>query len=350
MPPITPKTFRGTRDFLPEVMVARSDLIDRIRGTFELYGFSPLETPAIEYMETLAGKYGDEGEKLLYKLAYKGGDVLALRYDLTIPLARVAAQNPNLPKPFKRYQIQPVWRADRPQIKQGRFREFYQCDVDIVGSDSLAADAEILAMTVETLTRLDIGPFTVRINHRELLAAIIRAAGIPDDALMTASRCLDKWDKIGAGGVRAEMENEGFDAAVIQRLLASVDEDPKESSLARMGKLESTVRKFGGSEGLEKMKEIFQLLEALGVDEKRIAFWPSLARGLDYYTGPIFETFHDDLPHMGSLTGGGRYDNLIGIFLGEQIPATGTTIGIDRILAALQQTNRLQMAPSKTQE
>lgn len=349
MPAVTPRTFKGTRDFLPDTMVARSELLGRIRETFELFGFAPMETPALEYLETLSGKYGDEGEKLIYRLAYKGGNVLALRYDLTIPLARVAAQNPNLMKPFKRYQIQPVWRADRPQIKQGRFREFVQCDADTVGTESPVADAEILAMTVEILQQLDLGSFTVRLNHRHVLAGLVEAAGFPEGSLQGACRGLDKWDKVGRDGVREELLAAGFGQDPVDRLLGLVDEPgtgPRE--LLEKLKVPLDTTRLGGG-GIRALEEIYGALDAFGVPVERVRFWPSLARGLDYYTGPIFESFSDELKHVGSLTGGGRYDDLIGIFGDQKIPATGTTIGIERILSVLEQSGRLEKKASRTQ-
>jgi histidyl-tRNA synthetase len=346
---IKPQAFRGTRDFLPEVMFPRAELVARIREVFERYGFGPMETPAIEYLETLSGKYGDEGEKLIYRLAYKGGDVLALRYDLTIPLARVVAQHPHLPKPFKRYQIQPVWRADRPQIHQGRFREFVQCDADIVGVAAPTADAEILMLTVEILRALEVGPFTVRLSHRRLLNALVRQAGIAQDAFGAACRALDKWDKVGPEGVRREMEGAGFETEQIERLLELVGQGEGEGFRDRLERFKEILKSDDeGIAALEDLTLIHDILQAAGLAEA-VAFWPSLARGLDYYTGAIFESFHDALPHLGSLTGGGRYDDLIGIFLGERIPATGTTIGIDRILSALEQTGKLERRPSRTE-
>ena len=350
MPAVKPMNFRGTRDFLPEVMIARDQLLGTIKESFELFGFAPMETPAMEYMETLSGKYGEEGEKLIYRLAYKGGSVLALRYDLTIPLARVVGQYPQIVKPFKRYQIQPVWRADRPQIQQGRFREFVQCDVDIVGTDSPGADAEILALTVSVLERLDIGSFTVRVNHRHLLSGLVEAAGFHHDSFPSVCRGLDKWDKIGPDGVREELLRSGLPPAPVDRLRGLVEGGADLGARRRIRSFAGPVAETkDGPRGLAALTEIFDQLEAYEIPEGRIALWPSLARGLDYYTGAIFESVHDDLKHLGSLTGGGRYDDLIGIFSDEPVPATGTSIGIERILSALEQTGRLASRASRTQ-
>lgn len=216
---ITPRTFKGTRDLLPADMIQREELFEYLRKVYRRYGFVPLETPTIEYLDILLGKYGSEGEKLLYRLDYKGGHVLALRYDLTVPLARVVAQYPDLPRPFRRYQIQPVWRADSPQLRQGRYREFYQCDADIVGETDRIADAEILALIAELIGGLGLGSFHVRVNHRKILEGLVLAAGLPLESAPAVLRSIDKIDKVGEEGIEAELTKEGIPGAARATLL-----------------------------------------------------------------------------------------------------------------------------------
>ena len=335
---ITPRTFKGTRDFLPAEMLRREELFAYLRRVYQRYGFAPLETPAVEFLEILLGKYGAEGEKLIYPLAYKGGNVLALRYDLTVPLARVAAQYRDLPKPFKRYQMQPVWRADRPQLRQGRYREFYQCDVDIVGETDRIADAEILCLTAEVIAGLGIGDFQVRVNHRRVLEGMIEAAGLPPEAGPAVLRAIDKIDKVGEEGIEAELVAEGIEPGP-RGVLLEVLTHPK-GGRAEIESLGNRLRNAAAHEGIADLLRIWSCLEAMDAPMERFEFRLSLARGLDYYTGAVYESFVDALPHMGSLSGGGRYDGLIGVFSPTEIPAVGTTVGFERILAALEQLGR----------
>lgn len=340
---IKPRNFKGTRDFTPREMIPREKLIDTIKGTFRLYGFNPMETPALEMLEVLSGKYGEEGDKLLYKLDYKNDrprDRVALRYDLTVPLARVVASHPEWPMPFKRYQVQPVWRADQPQIRQGRFREFYQCDVDTIGSKEGFADAEIIALTIEMIHTLGFKDgdqkAVVHINHRSLLESLCEFAGRPSGDLVLFCRALDKLDKIGKDGVREELAKIGVTVDGWERLeiVMAMDGDPLEKLQQlsdSLPEIESTNR------GIEELRNIFNLLISLGVSADDFVFDPHLARGLDYYTGVVFETVLPGQPHIGSLTGGGRYDQLIGLYSGRDLPAVGTTIGLDRIFAAMEQ-------------
>ncbi len=339
---IQPRIFKGTQDFLPEEMLKKQYLIDKIRAVFMRFGFEPAETPAFEYHEILMGKYGEEGEKLIYPLAYKGGRTLALRYDLTVPLARMTAMHPELPMPFKRYQIQPVWRAEKAQIRQGRFREFYQCDVDTVGTDSLLADAEIIAMTDHCLRALGIENFLTKFSSRKLLYGIARHYGATDETLGEFTRVIDKVDKIGPDAVvNALLDSKNLnqrtliDTCIEFMVMAS---DRKKDTKTKLEYLEKT---FGKQPeifaGIAEVRQISAALKSLGVDEARWVFDPALARGLAYYTGPVFETVLPDHPHIGSLAGGGRYDDLIGLYAGRRVPAVGTTIGIDRIITAMTQ-------------
>jgi histidyl-tRNA synthetase len=334
----------GTRDFLPDDIRRRQHVIGVIRDVYEKYGYEPLETPAFENIETLLGKYGEEGNKLIFKILKRGehertGEAdLALRYDLTVPLARVVAQYQNeLPKFFKRYQIQPVWRADRPA--KGRFREFYQCDIDAIGSTSLVVEAEQLAAVCEVLTHLGFDDFVVRINHRRALTALLECAGIPPERHADALVALDKLDKIGIEGVEQELRNRGIDAtattACLQFFSGVSREDPRSP-----GPLQR-IRDFVGSHhagpaAVDALDEIVRLTDG-GPAHGRVRIDPSLARGLSYYTGAIMEVAVPDL--AGSLGGGGRYDNLIGMFLGRDVPACGFSLGLERIIVVMTERN-----------
>ncbi|MFC1562881.1 histidine--tRNA ligase [candidate division KSB1 bacterium] len=349
MPTITPRIFKGTRDFLPEEMIPREEIIDKLKTIFQKYGFQPLETPSIEFLDILTGKYGED-ERLIYKLAYKGGNELALRYDLTVPLSRVIAMNPEVGRPFKRYQIQPVWRAEKPQLNQGRFREFYQCDADTIGSDSIFADVEFIIITDEILNELGFEGYKIRINSRKILKGIIEFLGINPKLEGSFLRSLDKLDKIGFEGVNDELSRTGFSSDVIDKinniLQISMEKDSRDVIDLLSEKIAS-VSSF--RDGLDEVKTLFEYLEMTDIDKSNYKFDLYLARGLEYYTGIIYESVVSRLPHMGSLTGGGRYDKLIGTFAGKDIPATGTTIGLDRIFAAMKQLNILPEKKTRTQ-
>ena len=323
---------RGMRDFLPDDVRRRSYVIGVVEDVYRRYGFQPLETPALENIETLTGKYGEEGNKLIFKVLRRGeheasGETdLALRYDLTVPLARVVAEHRGrLPKFFKRYQIQPVWRADRPA--RGRFREFYQCDVDAIGSRSMLVEAELCAAVADVLVRLGFADFSIRINHRQVLSGLLDASGVASDLHGAALVALDKLDKIGADGVRRELESRGVDPRGAGDLLAT---------FAGAVTLADVRARLAGrdeaSAGVEELQEIVRLSEVTAAG-RHLRFDPSLARGLSYYTGTIMEIAVPDL--QGSLGGGGRYDGLIGMFLGENIPACGFSLGLERILVVM---------------
>ena len=316
---------RGMRDFLPEDVRRREYVIAVIERVYERYGFEPLETPAVENLETLMGKYGDEGNQLIFKILKRGeheatGQAdLALRYDLTVPLARVVAEHRGkLPKFFKRYQIQPVWRADRPA--RGRFREFYQCDVDAIGSRSPVVEVEMLSAVSDILSTLGFSDFTIELNHRELLTHTLDSAAIDRSLHGTALVAIDKLDKIGRDAVFEEMVKRGIDAESARAVLERIAGD----SLA--------VSDLTGAAGAENLAQIMSLCEATPA-AGRVKFAPRLARGLSYYTGAIMEVAVPDL--AGSLGGGGRYDGLIGIFSGENIPACGFSLGLERILVVM---------------
>jgi histidyl-tRNA synthetase len=316
------------RDFLPDDVRRRRYVIDVVRRVYERYGFEPLETPALENIETLTGKYGEEGNKLIYKILRRGegessGDAdLALRYDLTVPLARVVADNRGkLPKFFKRYQIQPVWRADRPA--RGRFREFYQCDVDAIGSTSPVVEAEMIAAVCEVLQALGFTDFVVQLNHRQLLTALLNAAGIEATRHGDALVAIDKLDKIGRDKVAEDLEARGIDRAAAETCLRAFEDLNAFNDL--VGRSED------GADASRNIAEIMTLADATPA-KGLVRFTPRLARGLSYYTGAIMEIA---VPGIGSLGGGGRYDGLIGMFSGEQIPACGFSLGLERILVVM---------------
>ncbi len=312
----------GTRDFLPEEMRRRQALIDKIRDTFELYGFSPLETPAFEYAEVLEGKYGDE-EKLIYKFEDLGGRKLALRYDLTVPLVRVAAMN-QLPLPFKRYCISRVWRFDRPQ--RGRYREFWQCDIDILGSSDMQADAEIIACAIDSLRAIGIKKFEFKINSRKLLSAILKKLEIPPQKELEFLRLLDKLDKQGEEVVRRGLEALGLDSENLFSILS-------------LDTLDSVRELIGENSGLSELEEVENLLLNYGSDyQKFLTLDLSMVRGLDYYTGPIFEV---SLGPYGAIAGGGRYDTLISQMAGKNIPGVGISLGIERIIEVMREEGTL---------
>lgn len=343
---IQPRTFKGARDFLPEQMLHRERITQVMRQTFKKYGFAPIETPAIEYLDVLTGKYGEDADRLIYRLNYKNGskDEAALHYDLTVPFSRVVAMNPDLAMPFKRYQIQPVWRADRPQPHQGRFREFYQCDVDCVGSSSMVIDAEMVAITYEVLSQLGFEGFLIKINNRKILNGITQYVGLDASWTQEVCRSIDKLDKVEWSEVRKELTDKNIaeDAIATLELLLQ-----KELTLTNLEAELSAVEV--AQEGIRELKQVFAYLDILGIPASAYRFDISLARGLDYYTGPIFETKLPAHPHIGSLTGGGRYDTLIGMFTGKDMPSVGTTLGLDRIFTAMQQLNLLEDVKTSTQ-
>lgn len=433
---IEPRVPRGMRDLLPDQMVRRQYVIDQVRKVFEEFGFEPLQTPAIELEETLSGKYGSEAERLIYQTTYGRGDErLSLRYDLSVPLCRVIAMYPDIPLPFRRYQIAPVWRADRPQ--KGRYREFYQCDVDIIGSDSMLADAETVAVIYTILSRLGFSEFTIYINNRKILNGIGQYAGVPESLLRGLYKSIDKLSKIGADGVRQELLQVGIPDEIIESLRrvareylqgkvplnkiglrlrderVSIDGSEREVDFPEQvavaveaqlreilsdqspGEVEpEIVQETAGNlitgvtpqlrrvyaqsrqlipddvvdrllkllevrgdnqtvldslserlapypsavQGIAELREMFDYLKTLGVPDKYYQFDVSMVRGLEYYTGPIYETIVEN-PNVGSITGGGRYDELIGMFTDREIPATGCTIGIERIIVVMEEND-----------
>jgi len=356
------KPARGTRDFLAEDVRRREHVVGIIRDVYAAHGFVPLETPTFERLDTLLGKYGDEGDQLVFKILHRGqnlvdgirsaADELArpgvivegrsgetapsveklladqgLRYDLTVPLARVVAEHRGkLPGVYRRFQIQPVWRADTPG--KGRFREFYQCDVDIVGTDSRIAEVEVCGAVAEALERLGFRDFEIRLNHRQLLRALVEAAGIAPDEEVTAIVALDKLDKVGPDGVLEELGARGISSDAGRVLLDAVTQATDWSSLA------ARVEGIEHGEAALRDLETLTTLAAETHAAEHLVPSPTLARGLGYYTGAIFEIAVKDL--SGSLGGGGRYDGLVGMFMGRDLPACGFSIGLERILVVME--------------
>lgn len=351
-----PSLARGTRDFGPETMVKRNFIFDQIKKVYQKFGFQPLETPAIENLSVLMGKYGDEGDQLLFKILNSGEfakditseDLAAgsksmlrkvsekgLKYDLTVPFARYVVMNRHaLAMPFKRYQIQPVWRADRPQ--KGRYREFYQCDADVVGTDSLLCEAEIVAMLHEIFENLGLKEFTIKINNRKILSGITETIGAKGKEVELCV-AIDKLDKIGKEKVEEELLQRGFTAENIKELqpLFSLSESQTElfENLKTWLK-DSEI----GILGVNELEAIWQLVDSLGVENPKIAFDPSLARGLSYYTGAIFEVKALGVS-IGSISGGGRYDNLTGTFGMPGLSGVGISLGVDRIFDVMEELN-----------
>ena len=337
------------RDFLPDDVRRRQYVIGVIADVYQKYAFEPLETPAVENIETLQGKYGEEGDRLIFKILKRGEGAdtgqadLALRYDLTVPLARVIAEyRAKLPKFFKRYQVQPVWRADRPQ--KGRFREFYQCDVDAIGSTSMTVEAELLSAAADVFLALGFKDFRIVVNHRKLLNAVLTQAGVPPALHGAALVIIDKADKIGLDGVRKELGEKGLDGAVANALLEGLASAPP-PDLAEWMAQQSALLNDEGKAGLEDLRQMFALCQSTSAGA-HLSLDRSLARGLSYYTGPIFEIRVADL--AGSLGGGGRYDNLVGMFSGEDMPASGISLGLERILVVMAERNMFPAAVVST--
>jgi histidyl-tRNA synthetase len=329
---------KGTRDFLPSQLQHRLAVIDTIRRVFQLHGFAPLDTPAFERLETLTGRYGED-EKLIFRILERGaggqrGETdLALRYDLTVPLARVVAMHPELKLPFRRSHIAPVWRADRPA--KGRFREFLQCDCDIVGSAEATADSECLAVAAAALEAVGLSAFEARLNDRRILRGIAQVAGAPDrEAELLVA--IDKLDKIGHSGVDAELAERGVGPDARQAIWALLDVPASEGDEAVLDHLLGLLAGYPDAQaGVERVRQVRDLALAYGLRPDQLRVDPTLARGLGYYTGPVFE-FSALGGGIGSIAGGGRYDDLIGFFSGRVVPAVGVSLGLERILTLLE--------------
>lgn len=328
---------RGMRDLLSGDIRKREFVIGVIKEVYQSFGFEPLETPAVENIETLMGKYGDEGNQLIFKILKRGEKLdlndkdladLALRYDLTVPFSRVVAQYRNeLPKFYKRYQIQPVWRADRPA--KGRYREFYQCDIDAIGSASMVVETEILSAISEVLRRLGFTDFVLRLNHRELLREMLNASGIAEEFQTSALVAIDKLDKIGGKGVQEELVERGISEDSAGQILGLFEEL---DNLKDNNWILEKIAAFIGSEtaSIDDLRRILELS-----NNPNIKIDASLARGLSYYTGAIMEAELTESDFKGSVGGGGRYDELIGMFCNQEIPACGFSLGLERLIVVM---------------
>jgi len=329
---IKARLLKGFRDYLSAEMQPRQRMIDTIVAVFERFGFGPLQTPAIEYSDVLLGKYGADAEKLLYRFRDNGGRDVSLRFDLTVPLSRVAGQYGDLPRPFKRYQVAPVWRAEKPG--RGRFREFCQCDADIVGSDSLIYDAECIALTYAVMKALGIDKFEIRISTRKVLAALGEALGIAEETqLATIFRTIDKLSCQGESRVEKMLGDEaGCDDKQVDTIMQFVGITGENDSILRqVGQLLGPP----AQEAVNDLTTVLAYARALSVPQGYVKCDCSIARGLDYYTGTVYETYLSALEGFGSVMSGGRYDDLITRFVGQRIPAVGVSVGVDRLFAGL---------------
>lgn len=360
-----PSIPKGTRDFLPNVMVKRNYIFNTIKKSFVKYGFLPIETPSMENTSTLMGKYGDEGDRLIFKILNSGEFLKkveenaltakdekavlprisekALRYDLTVPFARFVVQHNNdLTFPFKRYQIQPVWRADRPQ--KGRYREFYQCDADVVGSDSLLFEVELIQLFDEVLSNLGLTDFSIKVNNRKILSGIAEITGL-SDKIVDITVAIDKLDKIGEEGVIKELESKDIPTEAIEKI------KPLFNMGGAIDKVIHDMRELLGSseigmKGIQELEYVFEKVHVLGLNKAKLEFDVTLARGLNYYTGAIFEVKANNVS-IGSICGGGRYDDLTGIFGLKDLSGVGISFGADRIYDVMEE---LDLFPESSEE
>lgn len=332
------QALRGFRDYLPKEMLAKDAMLRTVCRVFESFGYPPIQTPALEYSAILLGKYGEEGELLMYRFEDNGARDVCMRYDLTVPLARVVAEHGDLRMPFRRYQIAPVWRAEKPG--KGRFREFVQCDVDLVGVNSAAADAEMILIACAVLRELGVERFQLRLNHRGTLRGLTQALRLEGVDEADFLRLLDKLDKIG---------EEKFQVAVRDRFAfdapkADLLREFCAGGLDARATIDSMRRLVGsspvGAEGLDRLSAVLDLVEGAG-EAHHVSVDPTIARGLSYYTGCIYETKLLDLPEYGSVMSGGRYDELVGVFAQRELPAAGISLGVDRLFSALQELGKL---------
>ncbi len=339
---IQPRTLKGFRDYLPAVMIPREQLMQTAREVFRSFGFAPIDTPTLEHLEILTGKGSDETDRQIYRFVDNGGRDVAMRFDLTVPLARFAAQHiGTLGTPFKRYHIAPVWRGENPQA--GRYREFVQCDFDTIGTESVLADIEAVAVIHRLLEVIGFERFTISINNRMILTGLLEHLGLADRSVPVL-RSLDKLAKIG----REKTADEMVSAANIERdqayAVLRLAECTGEAQAVFEGLGEITGGNERASEGISRLKDIHEGAIASGVPETRLRLDVSIARGLDYYTGVIFETTLDDLPSIGSVCSGGRYDNLAGLYTKQHLPGIGASLGLDRLIAAMEELKLLPTA------
>ena len=332
---IEPRVLKGFRDYLPATMLVRERLMETARRVFRSYGFSPIDTPALEYAEVLTGKGGEESDKQLFRFRDQGDRDVAMRFDLTVPLARFAALHAQqLGLPFKRYHLGTVWRGENTQ--KGRYREFMQCDFDTIGTTSPAADLETLLVIYDLLVALGFERFTIRVNNRMVLNGLLESLGIADKAIGVL-RGIDKLPKVGAEAVQQELvEKVGLAPEQAEKVLQVVRRE------ATLDDLDANLQESElGRAGAERLRNLFATAQQAGIPAERLALDVTIARGLDYYTGTIYETFLNDLPGIGSICSGGRYDNLATLFTKEKLPGVGASLGLDRLLAAMEELNLL---------
>ncbi len=334
---------KGTRDFLAEEMILRETILNTIKTIFEKYGFEPLDTPVFEDFELLAAKSGEDVMKQIFQFKDKGGREMGLRFDLTVPLARVVASNPQLPKPYKRYAIGPAWRYEEPQ--SGRMRQFYQADIDICGSNRLEADVECIVCAIDCFKSLGFKKFAVRINNRKILDGMLELVGVKKESNLEIFRSIDKMDKIGEDGVKSELLKKGLTEKQIEKLFAIITKKGDFLEVLNEGKKILKGIKIA-KEGIKELEEIYEFSKYYGIS-KFIAMDFNLARGLDYYTGPIFELVEGKEKLIGTLAAGGRYDNLIGQFGDIPVPATGISLGIERIFRLMKERKSLEIKKTK---
>lgn len=342
MPRIQPRTLKGFRDFPPAAMIPREWIIDTAKRVYRSYGFSPIDTPALELLEILTGKGSEETDKQMYRFEDPGGRMVGMRFDLTIPLARFVAKNiQQLGTPFKRYQIATVWRGENTQA--GRYREFMQCDFDTIGTTSLSTDIEMVLVINDLLSAINVGEFTISVNHRGILNGLLEKLNLSEKSTEVL-RTLDKLAKIGAEKVQQELiDTVGANQQQASQLLAlSALDGSNEEMIASAEQLVSGSE--AGEQGIAQLRELIECVGATlaGSTSDRVRFAPSICRGLDYYTGIVLETTLNDLPTIGSVASGGRYDNLAELYTNQQLPGVGASLGLDRLLAALEKLGRLQ--------
>ncbi|MBL9086562.1 MAG: histidine--tRNA ligase [Planctomycetia bacterium] len=339
---IEPRTLKGFRDTMPAEAAARNTMFRAIEAVFESFGYGPIDTPALEYEEVLRGKGGDESDKQMFAFDDQGGRRVALRFDLTVPLARFVAEHQNaLAFPFRRYHIGPVWRGERPQ--KGRYREFVQCDADLIGAVGPAADAEILTMYARVFGALGVEGFVIRVNDRRILNGLLEANGVLEQAAPVL-RALDKWDKVGREGVAQELRDAGLPPAAVEGVLAfpgcaGADDAATLAALERI--VGATAR---GREGVDGLRATMRLVAAAGVPAAQVRVDPTIARGLDYYTGVVFEAALPSATGFGSMGGGGRYDDLASLYTNTKLPGVGCSVGLTRLLVALEEQGKLASA------
>jgi len=345
---IEPRTLQGFRDYPPALMIPRERVLQTARTVYRSYGYAPIDTPTLEYADVLLGKGGGENDRIVYRFKDHGERDVAMRFDLTVPFARFAAVHvPQLGTPFKRYAMGPVWRGERPG--QGRYREFWQCDFDTIGTLSNAADAEVALVIHDLFTALEIPNFQIRVNNRLLLNGLLESIGVLDQAVPLL-RSLDKLAKLGREKVIGEMTGDsGVSVEQAERVLKLAEATGTNEEI-----LSAAEASFGGNpnekarEGLLRLRELLSIAEIAGVPAERIRIDLSIARGLDYYTGTIYETFLGDLPGIGSVCSGGRYDNLASLYTKQVLPGVGASLGVDRLLAAMEEIKHPWMTGQST--